>query len=76
MPDDPANPAPTFDPNEDKILGDWVYCRQHRRPHTTGWCTVGLWDKLGLGILGPNTDENREAAARKCRDFGLPMAGS
>jgi len=29
---------------------DWVYCNQHLRPHSTGWCSVGVRDKIGLGI--------------------------
>lgn len=71
---DPYNdPPPSPILIEDRILGDWVYCRQHRRAHTTGWCSVPVREKLGLGILGPNTDENRQAAAIKCRDFNLPI---
>lgn len=26
----------------------WVYCRQHLRPHTTGWCTVSVDQKEAL----------------------------
>lgn len=25
-----------------------VYCKQHLRPHRTGWCTVSLTDKVKL----------------------------
>lgn len=26
----------------------WVYCSQHLRPHTTGWCTVDVSEKTPL----------------------------
>lgn len=26
----------------------WVYCKQHLRPHVTGWCTVPNDQKLAL----------------------------
>lgn len=29
-------------------VGVWVYCRQHLRPHTTGWCTVHVDQKERL----------------------------
>jgi hypothetical protein len=25
-----------------------VYCKSHLRPHDTGWCTVGIRDKVKL----------------------------
>jgi len=28
--------------------GVYVYCDQHMRPHSTGWCTVGLKHKQKL----------------------------
>ncbi len=28
--------------------GKWVYCSQHLRPHTTGWCSVSNSDKIPL----------------------------
>lgn len=49
--------------------GEWVYCRQHVKPHPTGWCSVGVYDKLGLGV------ETAEEAYVKCREFGLPIYG-
>lgn len=33
---------------EDETLGKYVYCTQHLRVHATGWCTVGVEDKLAL----------------------------
>lgn len=57
---------------DDTIFGDWVYCNQHLRPHTTGWCTVHNRNKLGLGIIG-NTEEASAKAIQKCRDFGLKI---
>lgn len=59
---------------EDEIFGDWVYCRQHLRPHETGWCTVSNDDKLGLGIEGKTIDSQRKAYA-KCRRMELPIYG-
>ncbi len=32
----------------DDHMGAWVYCMQHHRPHSTGWCTVGPEDKRPL----------------------------
>lgn len=51
----------------------WVYCGSHLRPHLTGWCTVGVDNKLGLGIIGSNTDEKRIEATRKCERLGLTL---
>ena len=71
--DKPADPVVYIpDPKADTVLGEWVYCRQHRRSHRTGWCTVPVSEKLGLGIVG-NDDAARSAAARKCQDFNLPI---
>ena len=51
-----------------KAFGDqWVYCRQHLRPHKTGWCTVGVNDKVALGV------ETEEKAFSKCRDWGFTL---
>ena len=60
---------------DDKVFGDWVYCRQHVRPHSTGWCTVSNHDKIGLGIVGSETQENIKLAFEKCRDWKLPIYG-
>lgn len=54
----------------------WVYCSQYRRPHQTGWCTVDVRDKLGLGIaVAKPHRESAKAAYEKCRAFGLPIFG-
>lgn len=45
----------------------WVYCRQHVKPHETGWCSVGVHDKIGLGVA------TAEAAYAKCREWGLEI---
>lgn len=58
---------------EDMALGDWVYCGQHLRPHQTGWCTVGLEDKIGLGSFTGTFEEQARKAAEKCRRFGLKL---
>lgn len=50
----------------------WVYCRAHLRPHTTGWCSVGCQDKIGLGISGKGLDKMKEAIA-KCHSWGLKI---
>ena len=57
---------------EDLIFGKdaWIYCRQHVKPHLTGWCGVGNQDKIGLGLFG---QENAKLAKEKCRDWGLEI---
>jgi len=46
-----------------KAFGDrWVYCGQHLRPHKTGWCTVGVRDKIVLRAL------NEKDAILECRE--------
>lgn len=45
----------------------FVYCRQHLKPHATGWCGVSPRDKIGLGVI--SVDE----AYAKCRDWGLKI---
>lgn len=58
---------------EDVVFaGDWVYCGQHLRPHGKGWCTVSNRDKLGLGIEGDGSEQQREAY-RKCECLGLRL---
>lgn len=47
----------------------WVYCKQHVRPHSTGWCTVDVKDKIKLDAT------DRTAAIAECRDKGLKMVG-
>ena len=53
--------------------GTWVYCNQHMKPHMTGWCSVSVRDKIGLGIEGKQ--ENAQEAYAKARAFGLPIYG-
>lgn len=45
----------------------WVYCSQHMKVHQTGWCSVSVRDKIGLGV---KTAQEGEA---KCRQFGLEL---
>jgi hypothetical protein len=62
--------------NDEKTFGSdqWIYCAQHRRAHLTGWCTVGVEDKVGLGIpLSAGRNESARAASQKCRRLGLPL---
>jgi hypothetical protein len=57
---------------DEKAFGTdaWVYCRQHLRPHRTGWCTVHLIDKR---LLEAST---LEEAVAECEAQGLKlMAG-
>jgi len=54
---------------------DWVYCNQHLRPHPTGWCSVDVRDKLGLGIPQDEYSERARQAYKKCKLFGLPIYG-
>lgn len=58
---------------EDLILGDWVYCHQHLRPHMTGWCTVDIGEKVGLGPMKGSADEQYREAVTKCRRMGLEL---
>lgn len=43
----------------------WVYCSQHVRPHTTGWCTVSVNDKVPLDA------KDRETAFAEARSKGF-----
>lgn len=44
-----------------------VYCRQHLRPHFTGWCTVSLRDKILLDAL------TIEGAYEECKEKGFQL---
>ncbi len=60
-------------PTEDEIVFGvkaWVYCRQHMKPHMTGWCGVGNRDKVGLGLFG---QPSAKRAYEKCKEFGLEI---
>lgn len=47
----------------------WVYCNQHLRPHTTGWCTVGIDKKVCLFSI----EKSEEQAIEKCKQFGFKL---
>lgn len=53
---------------EDQVLGEWVYCSQHLNVHLSGWCTVPLRDKLGIGPV-----KDRAEAIKKCLSMGLKL---
>lgn len=60
--------APLIDEQPDVAAfgrGSWIYCRQHVKPHQTGWCSVGVYDKLGLGV------STAKEAYAKCKEWGL-----
>ena len=60
--------------NDAVVFGtdQWIYCTQHLAVHSTGWCTVGTEDKIGLGILR-SVDIEGKKAAEKCRRVGLKL---
>ena len=47
--------------------GAWVYCRQHVKPHQTGWCSIPAYDKIGLGVT------TAKEAYAKCEAWGLKI---
>lgn len=51
----------------DEHLGAWIYCKQHLRPHTTGWCTVDPSDKI------PLDSTNWEDALKECVTKGFKI---
>lgn len=58
------------DPTDDEArfgVNAWVYCRQHLRPHTTGWCTVHNDQKIAL------TATTRNDAYAECAERGLEI---
>ena len=63
MRDDRTEDAKVFGPNA------WVYCREHLRPHSTGWCTVFVRDKVLLDA------KYEEAAYAEARAKGLKIYG-
>lgn len=54
---------------DQKVFGinKWVYCNQHMRPHLTGWCTVGVRNKILLNV------STAEEAMEKCKELKLPV---
>jgi len=59
----PTEDEATFGPDT------WVYCDQHRRPHTTGWCTVPARNKTRLEATTVQSAQD-ECRARGFRLFG------
>lgn len=52
--------------DEKKFGADaWVYCRSHVGPHSTGWCTVPVSDKVKLEA------KTRQEALDECKQKGL-----
>lgn len=47
----------------------WVYCKQHLRPHPTGWCTVNPGQKIPLNAT------TSDAAYAEVRTAGWPIYG-
>ncbi len=43
----------------------WVYCKQHLRPHVTGWCTVSPDEKIKLAAT------TRDEAVAEAKRMGL-----
>lgn len=68
FPDNNRWPEGLWEPCDNE-LGDWVYCRSHVRPHTTGWCTVPNRDKVPL-----NATSYMDAVA-EARSRGFPIFG-
>lgn len=56
---------------DEKAFGSerWVYCKSHVRPHTTGWCTVRVDDKVLLDA------KTREEAIAESRSKGFKIYG-
>lgn len=64
---------PESKPFPDVDLGPWVYCFQHLAPHASGWCTVDVREKVGLGAFLGSFDTQYQAAIEKCRRLGLKL---
>ena len=57
--------------SDDKIWGtDFVYCNQHLRVHSTGWCTVSCYHKVPL--LGKTLEESQKEWEYRCSANGCP----
>ena len=46
-------------------IGSWIYCKQHLRPHMTGWCSVNVDEKVRLDA------KTSEGAYAECRRKGF-----
>lgn len=53
----------------DEVFGAWVYCKSHVGPHETGWCSVGLDNKIALKATN-RQDAMAESWAMGFRIFG------
>jgi hypothetical protein len=51
----------------DEHMGKFVYCAQHMAPHSTGWCTVSVEQKVSL------TATDLDTAQIECRAKNLPL---
>lgn len=61
--------CPRDEGDDEHVFGDgWIYCAQHLRPHTTGWCTVSNREKQFLHA------ETEAEAIEECNARGLPVA--
>lgn len=46
-----------------------VYCKEHLRPHSTGWCSVGNRHKVALNSIHP------KEAYEECKIRGFKIIG-
>lgn len=53
----------------DYEMGDFVYCRPHVSPHSTGWCSVDIRDKIPLAA------KTSDEAVAEVKKFGWPIFG-
>jgi hypothetical protein len=44
----------------------WKWQR-NAKPHQTGWCSVGIYDKIGLGV------STAKEAYAKCEEWGFKI---
>jgi hypothetical protein len=56
---------------DEKIFGRncLVYCKQHLRPHSTGWCSVDNDQKVALKSIDP------KGAYAECKELGFEVLG-
>jgi hypothetical protein len=55
-----------MEPN-DTHMGEWVYCKSHVGPHSTGWCGVSAREKIPLRAT------NREEAMKEAWAMGFSI---
>ena len=64
MQNNKTNEQPFFSSDDTKFGCKFVYCSQHLRVHSTGWCTVSCLNKVAL--LSETIEEaNREWEMKK-----------